>query len=266
MKIQKFEDYSFQEQLIEDFISSICSVNESSEDTESTSPYKKVEKKVISDLKLDMRLILTFGSGIGAFYPVVHQMMDNYGIGQIDLSSESIVLLTIAAFTIIYLEEKKSKTQEETDKLTKDSKSMLEELRMRGIGDGIVKKVMKSFSAIKNIFSIIAKHLGSAVAGIIDMLSYTAILVPIMNAIFYIVGKYDMTVDTVIQNFIALGFGITTKFAKHGLIDLLNKLKDKIGINKKEVIDEIETPIIQKFSTFNDGETEEENGDLIKEQ
>lgn len=269
MSIQKFEEYSYNEQLIDDFISTL-SMNESiggeMQDPDSDlSSYKRVEKKVISDLKLDMKLILTFGSGIGAFYPIVSQMMKNCDITSIDVNKETVVLLTIAAITIIFLEEKKSRSSEEQEKLTKDSKSMLEELRMRGVGDGIVKKVIKSFSAIKNVFSVIAKNLGAVVSGIIDMLGYTAILIPVMNAVLFIIGKYDMSLDAVIQNFFSLGIGITTRIARQGLIELLNKLKDKFKINKKQVIDEIETPLIQKFSTFNDGETEQ-NGDLIKEQ
>lgn len=321
--IKKFNEYSFTESMVDDFIKSF-GINESSEDEvdqieyilktyksrfgdkkpshqefadfyhelrndgiesvlifqtledivpgsdldeiDTGNSYKRIEKKVLSDLKLDTKLVFTFGAGIGALYPVVQQMMQNLSISGVDMTKETTVLLTIACVTIVYLEEKKYKTPEEEEKLTKDSKSMLEELRMRGIGDGIVKKVMKSIESIKNIFSVVAKHLGAMVGGVIDMFGYTAILIPIMNAILFIIGKYEMSVDAVIQNFFSIGVGIASRIAKHGLVELINKLKGFISNKtKEEIIDELETPVIQRFSDIKDKDINQE-GDLIKEQ
>ena len=233
---------------------------------EASTPYKRIEKKVLSDLKLDTKLVFTFGAGIGAIYPVIQNMMQNLSLSGVEMTQETTVLLTIACITIVYLEEKKFKTPEEEEKLTKDSKSMLEELRMRGIGDGIVKKVMKSIESIKNVFAVVAKHLGAMVGGVIDMFGYTAILIPIMNAILWIIGKYEMSVDAVIQNFFSLGVGIASRIAKHGLVELINKLRGVISNKtKEEIIDELETPVIQRFSDIRDKD-EEQEGDLIKEQ
>lgn len=229
--------------------------------------YKRIEKKVLSDLKLDTKLVFTFGAGIGAMYPVIDEMMQNLSLN-VDVTKESIVLLTIACFTILFLEEKKCKSIQEEEVLTKDSRSMLEELRMRGIGDGIVKKVIKAIKAIKNIFSIIGKHIGAVIGGVIDMFGYTAILIPIMNAIFFVIGKYDMSVDSVIQNFFSIGIGIASRIAKHGLVELINKLRGLISNKtKQEIIGDLETPVIQKFGdmTYGDSESEQE-GELIKEQ
>ncbi len=240
--------------------------NEDELDLQDATTFKRIEKKVLSDLKLDTKLVFTFGAGIGAFYPVVQKMMENLSISGVDMTQETSVLLTIACVTIVYLEEKKFKTPEEEDKLTKDSKSMLEELRMRGIGDGIVKKVIKSIESIKNVFSVIAKHVGAMVGGVIDMFGYTAILIPIMNAIFWIIGKYEMSVDAVIQNFFSIGMGVASRIAKHGLVELINKLKGIISNKtKEEIIDELETPVIQRFSDIRDKDSEQQ-GDLIKEQ
>lgn len=251
--------------LIFDTLDGIISKDED-EIIQTGSPYKRIEKKVLSDLKLDTKLVFTFGAGIGALYPVVQNMMQNLSLPGVEMTQETTVLLTIACITIVYLEEKKYKTPEEEEKLTKDSKSMLEELRMRGIGDGIVKKVMKSIESIKNVFAVVAKHLGSMVGGVIDMFGYTAILIPIMNAVLWIIGKYDMSVDAVIQNFFSLGMGIASRIAKHGLVELITKLKGIISNKtKEEIIDELETPVIQRFSDIRDKDVNQE-GDLIKEQ
>jgi hypothetical protein len=63
-----------------------------------------------------------------------------------------------------------------------------------------------------------------------DMFAYTAMLIPIMNGILYVIGKYDLNFDNFIKNFIGLSIGVGTIITKHGMI--LNKLKsnNKIGI------------------------------------
>jgi hypothetical protein len=192
-------------------------------------------------------------------------------ISGVEITKQTVVLLTIAAITIIYLEEKKTKdlvVDVEDEVLTKDSKSMLEELRMRGIGDGIVKKIIKAFSSIKKIFSTIGKYIGVAVGGIIDMFSYTAILIPVMNAILYLIGKYEMGADEIIGNFFTLSVGVATKIAKHGLTEIIGRLRGLIPRkDRQDIIDELETPVIQKFGDFTHGTMNQESeGDLINEQ
>ena len=53
-KIHKFSDYSRYDSMAEDFINSFDSMIVESEKSED---YKRVEKKVISDLKLNSKLI-----------------------------------------------------------------------------------------------------------------------------------------------------------------------------------------------------------------
>jgi hypothetical protein len=262
MKIQKYGDYNLQYEMADDFLKSF---DEMVKESDNRASYENVAKKVISDLKLNVRLVSTFGAGIGALYPVVHGLMTNMSMDSFNLTPESIVLLTLATVAITYLEEKKCKSIEEEDQLTKDSKSMLEELKMRGFGNGIVKKLMKSFQSIKNIFSIIGKHIGAVIGGVIDMFAYTSILIPILNGVMSIINKYDLNIETLPQNFLGLAIGVGTIIAKHGIVEIINRLKTKFTINQREILDDIETPAIQKFATFGDSE-EKQDGDLIKEQ
>ena len=97
------------------------------------------------------------------------------------------------------------------------------------------------------------------------MFAYTGMLIPIMNGILYIVGKYDMNLDTLCDNFMGLAMGVGTIISKHGISEILNRIKDKFPINRKKVIDEIEVPIIKKFGDINDS-APEQDGELIKEQ
>jgi hypothetical protein len=262
MKIQRYNEYALQYDMAQDFLNSF---DEIVKESEGGTSYDKVAKKVVSDLKLNISLVSTFGAGIGALYPVVQGIMTNMNLDSFNLTPESIVLLTLAAVTITYLEEKKFKSAEEEEQLTKDSKSMLEELKMRGFGNGIVKKLMKGLESIKNIFSIIAKHLGAVVGSIIDMFAYTSLLIPILNGVMFIIHKYDLNLETLPQNFLGLAVGVGTIIAKHGIVEIINRIKNRFPINPKEVLDDIETPAIQRFASFGDSE-EEQDGDLIKEQ
>jgi hypothetical protein len=262
MKIQRFNDYNLQNEMADEFLKSFDKMIVESDDVSS---YKKVAKKVISDLKLNVSLVSTFGAGVGALYPVVDGLMRNMNIDSFNINSESVVLLTLSSVAITYLEEKKCKSPEEEEELTKDSKSMLEELKMRGFGNGIVKKLMKSLESIKNIFLIIGKHIGAVIGGVIDMFAYTSILIPLLNGVMTMIHKYDLNLDTLSQNFLGLSVGVGTIITKHGIVEIINKLKSKFTISQKEVLDDIETPVIQKFSTFGDSEKNQQ-GDLIKEQ
>jgi hypothetical protein len=243
-----------------DFINSFDGLITESDETE----YKKEYLLVFRRLRLNGNLSLTFGAGIKALYPIVDKLMTNMKISSIDITADKVVLLTICAFTIVYLEEKKFKDGQEEDILTKDSKSMLEELKMKGIGNGIVKKVKELFKSITGIFNLIGKHLNSVVKGFVDMFAYTAILIPIMNGILYVVGKYDLSVNTFLENFAALTMGVGTLIAKNGIISIIDKLKDKISAkDKKEIVDEVDTTVIKKVSDFTLKPTD---GEMINEQ
>lgn len=247
MKVKRFLQYSMQDSMVFDFINSFDGLITESDETE----YKKIQKKVIMDLRLNSNLSLTFGTGIQALYPVVNKLMTNMKISSIDITPDKVVLLTICAFTIVYLEEKKFRDGTEEDILTKDSKSMLEELKMMGIGNGIVKKVVKIFKSVVGIFSLIGKHLDAVVKGFVDMFAYTTILIPIMNGILYIVGKYELNTDSFLENFAALTMGVGTLIAKNGIISIIDKLKGRINTkDKKKIVDEVDTTIIKKVSDF----------------
>ena len=259
--IKRYNDYQDFDKMAYDFIDGLESIIKES-DTDDDN-YKSIFRKFIKDLKLNFALIGTFGMGIGTFIPIVDKLMRNMNIST-ELNTEKIVLLTICSLTIIYLEEKKFKDEKEEQNLIDDSKSMLEELKMMGLGNGIVKIVIKALSSIKNIFNIIGKHVGAVVGGIIDMFAYTALLLPVLNGIQYIIGKYDLTPETLAQNLIGLAAGMGTIIAKHGIVYILNKLKGKWPFKKKEILDDIETPVIQKFSLYN--KEDEDQGEPINEQ
>jgi hypothetical protein len=112
---------------------------------------------------------------------------------------------------------------------------------------------------------VIGKHIGAVIGSIVDMFAYTSLLIPLLNGVMTIIHKYDLNLETLPQNFLGLAVGVGTIIAKHGIVEIINRIKNKFPINPKEVLDDIETPAIQRFATFGDSE-EKQDGDLIKEQ
>lgn len=258
MRVNRFSEYNLQCNLTQDFLNSFDSIIKESDQ----SSYKNAAKKLISNLKLNNNLLLTFDSALTNFYPVVNSLMKNMNIDSFNLDEQSVVLLALSSLSIIYIEEGKHKSTDEESNLRKDSKSMLEELKMRGFGNNIVKKLILCIKAIKNIFSIFSKHVNIKVSGVIDMIS-ESIFKPIINAVYYITDKYDLNLDTFVQNFSTLSSNI----AKNGINDIMNKIKDEVPLNKAQIdaeignkVSDIDSPI-QKFSTFNKNKEE-----LIKER
>lgn len=265
MKLKRFDAYYY-EQLAEEML---MSFDELVVEAEEESNWKDIANKIISDLKLNMKFVGTFGTGITAFYPIVDSIMKNTQIS-IDKTPEIIVMMTITAFTILYIEEKKSKDEKEEEILTKDSKSLLEELKLRGVGNGIIKKLMASFKSIKNIFNTIVQKLGVVVGDFIDMFAYTSLLLPIMNGILFLINKYQFTLDTIVDNFIGLSVGVGTIVTKHVIVKLIQKLKDKFTISKKdteEIVNSIDEPKIKRFDQISGGDSDElQQDEMINEQ
>jgi len=258
MNVLKYQDYNKTIELAEDFIQFFGKsiLNESKED-----PYKNILKKVVDDLKLNTSLILTFGTGVGCMYPIVSNLIKNMKLN-IEMTPENIVLMTVTSLTITFLEEKK---RYKNNIYKKDIKSLLEECKLRGVGNGIIKKIVMSFKSIGKIFSLIFRNSKYVINGFFDMFGYTAMLVPVMNALLFIINKYTMNLNTVISNFYSLGIGIGTIIAKHGVNHIIGVLTHKL---KDNGVDDVDSSLVQKYTHpeyIGDDPDENKGQKLIKE-
>lgn len=265
MDILKFNQYSLQESMLSDFITFLTEskLNESSEET---IKYKEILKNTFKDLKLNLSFIGTFATGIAIMSPIVKELISNSRIN-IELTPQNVILLTVTAFSIIYLEERKNKNiksglniNEEAFK--KDVKSLLEELKLRGMGNGIVKLTVSCFKSILNITNIIFKNIGNVISGFLDIFAYTALFIPIINSIMSLVGKYDLDLVTLPKNFLSLGVGITTLLAKNGIKFLIDILSDKLKIKKDNIMNKLNIAPYKKYPhpEFIDMEDEDLDG------
>lgn len=256
---------------------------------ESMSEYniKDVLRDLSKDLKFNYSLIFTFGAGIKIMFPIVENLIRNESL-KIEFTNENILLLTLTALAITYLEEKNNKIGDNKIKCScdvvskdcqvckgsgyidsevtrDDARTLLEELKLRGVGNGIVKKLVNCFKSIGNIIKVLFKNSPYVINGLIDMFGYTAMLFPTMNAISALVGEYELNMDTLPGNFLALGAGIGTFLAKRGFNYIVRKLKNKLGFKTTN----LEVPTAVKPYEISDGEVDKEKmgkNKLIKEQ
>ena len=292
VKILKFGDYNKSEDQAIEIIENICNpqINESNIDDSSI---KSILKGLSRDLRFNYSLVFSFGTGIGFMYPIIENLIRNGSI-KIEMTPENIVLLCITTLSITYLEETKNKVGDSkvvckdcegtglrnSDKectsckgvgysesvvTKKDAQTMLEELRMRGVGNGIVKKFVSCFKSVGKFFKILFRGTPYVVTGLIDMFGYTALLLPSMNAISAFVGKYHITIDNLEANLLSVGVGVGSLLAKQGVNWLVNKLKKSLHI--KGMNADMTTPTAVRSYDIIDNETNNlDSAKLIKEQ
>lgn len=301
-RIKGFDEYSVAYGMAETLLNKFENTINESDDKKD---YKSIQDEEISklksgvsgDIKLNFSLVTTFGAGIGALYPIVDNLLTKSGL-QVD--TRSVVLLTIAAVSMIVLEYSRNMSDrdenEEYKALEKETQAVLEELKMAGFPNaktgtksgtdntvlGMVVNAIKSifeifssiYGKIKNSkFSKFIKMSGATVfGGLTDMLAYTGMLIPIMNGINAMIGLYNMDLQSFVANSALLLSSIGLILAKHGVSYLANRLKNFFDMSDqekkdlKQEIEEIETPLIKKVGEPSFLGKPDADGSLIKGQ
>jgi len=274
-KILKWEEYEKSAKIWEDFAKLLVdgNIKESKDENKVTElEIVKITKQLSKDLRFNYGLIFTFGAGIQAMYPIVLHLIKNSNLN-VELTTETVVLMTIAAISVAYLEINKNKSGsaeiicsicngsgtvtssevqnlEEVDEVeschhchgegkiqslvTKaDAQTMLEELKLKGVGDGIIRKLSNCLVWIGEFVKTAFKGVHYAISSLIDLFGYTAILIPTMNAISALINQNFWTLDNLPQiisgNLLSFGVGIIALLVKRGYDNLANKLSEFIN-------------------------------------
>ncbi len=258
-KVLKFTDYKDSINLLEHFVQYL--LEEKVQESKDDSTITKILNQLQKDLNFNYGLIFTFGAGINSMYPIVLHLLKNSNLN-VELTTENVVLLAITSIAIAYLEEKKNKTgditidcsdcsatgvinisgQEQqcskcvgTGKQTslvtkKDTDTLLAELKLRGIGNGIVKKVVKCLLSIGDFLKMIFKHASLIINNFVDLFAYTSLLIPTMNAISGIINIHNFNLENLpmelAKNLLVFGVGVGTILAKRGFEWLSKKIRD----------------------------------------
>lgn len=241
-KVLKYQEFVNNEKMSQDFLDMILnpSINEKVEETEDTM-VKKVLHNLSSDLRFNTGLVFTFGTGITLMMPIVQTLVNNSKLS-IEPTTENMVLLCLTVIGITYLEESGNKagaekTEDgEISKFNKeDAQNLLEELKLRGIGNGAVKKLVECFRAISEFLKKVFRSSQYVINGLLEMLGYTSLMIPIMNVINTFIGNYDMTIDTFPGNLLSLGLGVTSLLSKQGINYLFDKLKEILKVGGEKI-------------------------------
>jgi hypothetical protein len=262
--------------------------------------YRGEFQKIKDDLGLNSRLIPTFGFGIGGFYPIVESIMRLEGF---QISKRSVVLLTLAAISILIIgdgkkrQSKNSAEDAERAKVIEDiNVKVLQELNQTvspncSTGESpilkkavsIIKQFYHSFwskifkgelkktlsgarSGIKSAWESAKHGFNQTAGGLIDMLAYTAMLIPVMNVLDNAINNFPdlfKTAQILPENLLAFAAGVGVVVAKHGIAKIISRFGD--AEDEQDIMDEIETPIIQKIASYRDFDSEAEPP-LIKEE
>jgi hypothetical protein len=268
-KILRYTEYKQSEEKANEFIEMVCNpqMNESKDSGE----FESIAKRLSKDLKFNFGLIATFGTGIKMMIPVVQNLIEK-GTFNFEMTQENLILLTITVVAITYLEETANKAGDEVNAegeksivTKKDAQTMLEELKMRGIGQGIIRKFVSALSSVGKFFKMLFRGTPYVINGLLDMFGYTALLLPCMNALSDFIGKYDITIENIAANLLSLGVGMGALLAKQGVVWLVDKLKK--SLNLKDFGKDLDKPIEMKPFDIVDGETDNlDKSKLIKEQ
>ena len=299
--IKRFNQYFSNELMTNFVVDSLLAVSEgkSSNANAKIEDYENEFRKIKDDLGLNSRLIPTFGFGIAGFYPIVDSIMRLEGF---EISKRSIVLLTLAAISIIIIgngkkKDKKSPADVERDLVVDDiNVKVLQELNQTvspnaSTGESpVLKKVVdiiKSFhnsfwskifkgelkntltgfkSKLKSTWDSVKSGFNQAAGGLIDMLAYTAMLIPVMNVLDNAINNFPdlfKTAQILPENLLAFAAGIGVVVSKHGIAKIVSKFGDIE--DEQEIMDEIETPIIQNIAHYKDFNSDSEPP-LIKEE
>src|SRR5574344_335853 len=241
-KVLCFDDYA----RIDEFYQMIgnCILNESVTDDFKTK--QSIYKDALESFKttyakafsLNLGFIGKFSTAITVFCPIIEKLMKGQNISYDVTSPTTIIMIAIASITIIVSTEK-NKYGNTHDMCVKISKSIIEELKMRGVGEGLVKKSVKILELIKKLFMKIGRCVSLLIFELGEMFAYTALMIPIMNAIFSFVGKYSFTFDTCIFNLKTFIFGVATLGAKYLIKTIIAKIKANKSLSNNKV-DKIE--------------------------
>ena len=284
MNVISFRQY----QMSQSFIKHVENYQLNESDNQS-SVVDSILKGLSKDLKFNYALVFTFGAGIKAMFPIVENLIKNENIN-IDLATENIVLLTLASLSITYLEESNNRggdkkipcqcdTKPENCEICngtgmvdsvvskEDARTILEELKLRGIGNGIVRKVVACFKSVGKFLRMLFRNSTYVISGLIDMLGYTMILMPTMNAISAVVGEYNLNFETLPGNLLSIAAGVGTFLTKNIFNLLVTKIKKKTNIDVDTK--HLDIPVAAKPYEISDGDEDLENlkgNSLIKEQ
>tara|TARA_R110000772_G_scaffold2410_2_gene8381 strand:+ start:1401 stop:2315 length:915 start_codon:yes stop_codon:yes gene_type:complete len=142
--------------------------------------------KIFKELGLDFKFILTFGTSITAFFPIVESFIINSGIDNIHLDRSTVVYLGICALAIAF------------DNPKETYRKLFSELRLRNVY-GLLENLTIFIKNMKDIFNYIASKVGKISYDIVGLFNYTVLFVPFALTMATILASTKIDLNSIVS-------------------------------------------------------------------
>jgi hypothetical protein len=192
---------------------------------------KETKKKIADELKLNLKFVLTFGTAITAFFPMVKTFIETSGISDIQIDEKTLGYLSICAIAIAL------------DTPKKEYRQLFTELRMRNVY-GLLEKLTYFIKKLPQLFNIIFKSLGKVTYDLIGMFNYTILFVPFILSLNDILLTNTISLENIMNvlgndpnmamKLTSIGIGVAGITLREIIVDTIKSIK-KFNIDKYDV-------------------------------
>ena len=144
------------------------------------------KKKIFDELGLNFKFVLTFGTGITAFFPIVESFILNSGIEDVHLDKSTVVYLSICALAISF------------DNPKETYRKLFSELRLRNVY-GLLEDLTKFIDKMKDIFNYVVSTFGKIVYDTVGVFNYTVLFVPFALTMAKILESNKIELSTFVE-------------------------------------------------------------------
>jgi hypothetical protein len=174
---------------------------------------KNMIKFTVSDLKINLKFVGTFGTLLTVFIPIATKVMETAKFS-FEISTSNVILLSIGAL-IMLVDNNKEDLQKIVNKF--EDNSIIT----------IIEKIANIFKNLKQLFIIVAKEFGKVVKSLSDMAAYAFISVPMLKLFLDFVQENNIHFDDLQKMIVTTGTGIAILAGKNITEYLI------IGLSKK---------------------------------
>tara|TARA_R110000772_G_scaffold66676_3_gene148352 strand:+ start:1826 stop:2740 length:915 start_codon:yes stop_codon:yes gene_type:complete len=186
---------------------------------------ESTKKKIFSELDLNFKFVLTFGTAITAFFPIVESFIINSGIDDVHLDRSTVVYLGICALAIAF------------DNPKETYRKLFTELRLRNVY-GLLENLTTFIKNMKDLFNYIVSLMGKVTYDMVGIFNYTALFVPFALTLAKILESNNIELNTIVD---AMG--------ENGFMKLTTIAIGVTGITLRELV----VSLIKGLTTFSFG-------------
>jgi hypothetical protein len=175
---------------------------------------KSMIKFTVSDLKISLKFVGTFGTLLTVFIPIATKVMETAKFS-FEISTSNVILLSIGAL-IMLVDNNKEDLQKIVNKF--EDNSIIT----------IIEKIANIFKNLKQLFIIVAKEFGKVVKSLSDMAAYAFISVPMLKLFLDFVQENNIHFDDLQKMIVTASTGIAILAGKNISEYLIAGLSKKI--------------------------------------